>query len=99
MLEGTIGTLASAHVFASLPNLDWGTELFGPLLLTDDIVKKPIEYRDNSLIMPESAGLGVELDLDQIEKYKIGRAWCKGRRTREERRIDQRNKQDERRNE
>lgn len=70
MLEGTIGTLASAHIFASLPNLDWGTELFGPLLLTDDIVKNPIEYRDNSLIMPESIGLGVELDLDKIEKYK-----------------------------
>lgn len=70
MLEGTIGTLASAHIFSTLPNLDWGTELFGPLLLTDDIVKKRIVYQNNSLEIPEGPGLGVELDMNQIEKYK-----------------------------
>ncbi|WP_430613247.1 muconate/chloromuconate family cycloisomerase [Flavobacterium sp. JP2137] len=70
MLEGTIGTLATAHLCATLPNLEWGTELFGPLLLTDDIVKKPIVYRNNSLEIPEGPGLGIELDMDKIEKYK-----------------------------
>jgi len=70
MLEGTIGTLASAHIFATLPNLDWGTELFGPLLLTDDIVKKPIIYQNNALELPTAPGLGVELDMNQIQKYK-----------------------------
>lgn len=70
MLEGTIGTLASAHIFSTLKNLDWGTELFGPLLLTDDIVKKSIEYKDNALVIPNEIGLGVELDLNKVEKYK-----------------------------
>lgn len=70
MLEGTIGTLASAHIFASLPNLDWGTELFGPLLLTDDIVKKRIVYQNNVMEIPQGPGLGIELDMNQIEKYK-----------------------------
>lgn len=70
MLEGTIGTLASAHIFASLPNLDWGTELFGPLLLTDDIVKQPITYKNNAMEIPKGIGLGVELDLNKLEKYK-----------------------------
>nr|WP_297307975.1 muconate/chloromuconate family cycloisomerase [uncultured Flavobacterium sp.] len=70
MLEGTIGTLASAHIFSTLPNLDWGTELFGPLLLTDDIVKKPIVFQNNSLEIPEGPGLGIELDMNKIEKYK-----------------------------
>ncbi len=70
MLEGTIGTLASAHIFSTLPNLDWGTELFGPLLLTDDIVKKPITYKNFSLEIPQGAGLGIELDMNQVEKYK-----------------------------
>lgn len=70
MLEGTIGTLASAHIFATLPNLDWGTELFGPLLLTDDIVKKRIVYQNNALEIPEGPGLGIELDMNQVEKYK-----------------------------
>ncbi len=70
MLEGTIGSLATAHVCATLPNLEWGTELFGPLLLTDDIVKKPIVYKNNSLEIPEGPGLGIELDMNKIEKYK-----------------------------
>lgn len=70
MLEGTIGTAASAHIFSTLPNLDWGTELFGPLLLTDDIVKKPIIYQNFNLELPAGAGLGIELDMNKIEKYK-----------------------------
>ncbi|TBX70291.1 muconate cycloisomerase [Flavobacterium silvisoli] len=70
MLEGTIGTAASAHIFATLPNLDWGTELFGPLLLTDDIVKKPIAYDNFSLELPTGLGLGIELDMNQVAKYK-----------------------------
>jgi muconate cycloisomerase len=70
MLEGTIGTVASAQVFSTLPNLDWGTELFGPLLLTDDIVKKRMVYGNNALEIPEGPGLGIELDMNQVEKYK-----------------------------
>jgi muconate cycloisomerase len=35
MLEGAIGTIASAHAFATFRELQWGTELFGPLLLTE----------------------------------------------------------------
>ncbi len=70
MLEGTIGTLASAHVFATLSNLDWGTELFGPLLLTDDIVKNPIVYANGVMEIPQTPGLGVEMDWNQVEKYK-----------------------------
>lgn len=31
MLEAAVGTIASAHLFATLPSLAFGTELFGPL--------------------------------------------------------------------
>lgn len=70
MLEGTIGTVASAHVFSTYNNLTWGTELFAPLLLVDDIVKKPITYKDCCLEIPKGPGLGIEIDDDKIEKYK-----------------------------
>ena len=70
MLEGTIGSVASAHVFSTLSALDWGTELFGPLLLTDDIVKTPLKYGNGALELPQGPGLGIELDRDQVEKYK-----------------------------
>ncbi len=39
MLEGPVGTIASAHVFSTFSNLAYGTELFGPLLLTEQILK------------------------------------------------------------
>ncbi len=41
MLEGTVGTVASLHARSTLP-LQWGTEMFGPLLLKDDIVSVPL---------------------------------------------------------
>ncbi len=41
MLEGTVGTVASLHAWSTLP-LQWGTEMFGPLLLKDDIVSVPL---------------------------------------------------------
>lgn len=70
MLEGTIGTVASAQAFSTLRSMSWGTELFGPLLLTDDIVKKRIVYTNGVMQLPEGPGLGLELDMDQVNKYK-----------------------------
>jgi muconate cycloisomerase len=70
MLEGTIGTAASAHAFATLGHLAWGTELFGPLLLTDDIVKRRIVYADGVMQLPDGPGLGLELDEDKFNQYR-----------------------------
>ncbi len=70
MLEGTIGTVASAHVFSTTTNMSWGTELFGPLLLTDDIVTKRLTYNNCGLKLPTGPGLGIDLDEDKIEKYR-----------------------------
>ena len=70
MLEGTIGTAASLHVFSTLKKLAWGTELFGPLLLTDDIVVKPLEYKNCTVEVPKGPGLGIELDEDKLAYYR-----------------------------
>lgn len=74
LLEGSIGSIAAAHVFAACPTLAWGTELFGPLLLKDDIVVKRPDYRDFELQLPQVPGLGVELDLDKLDFYRRDRA-------------------------
>ena len=73
MLEGGIGTAASAHVFATLPDLAWGTELFGPLLLTEELLAEPLDYRDFSLGVPAGPGLGVMLDTDKIRFFSRDR--------------------------
>ena len=70
MLEAGVGTAASAHVFATFPNLQFGTELFGPLLLTEEILEEPLRYRDFGLDVPSGPGLGVSLDEDRVDFHR-----------------------------
>ncbi|MEZ2350920.1 muconate/chloromuconate family cycloisomerase [Caballeronia sp. RCC_10] len=70
MLEGSIGSIASAHGFSALPQLAWGTELFGPLLLKDDIVTNRPQYRDFDLHLPPGPGLGLQIDEDKLAFYR-----------------------------
>jgi muconate cycloisomerase len=74
MLEAAIGTIASAHVFATFPEIAFGTELFGPLLLTEEILEEPLVYGDFSLKLPSGPGLGVTLDEDRIAFFRRDRA-------------------------
>lgn len=69
MLEGAVGTLASAHAFLTLRQLTWGTELFGPLLLTEEIVHQAPVYRDFHLHVPATPGLGLTLDEAQLARF------------------------------
>lgn len=73
MLEGGVGTIASAHAFSTFRELQWGTELFGSLLLTEDILTTPLEYKDFHLTVPAAPGLGVTLDEDRIQYFRRDR--------------------------
>lgn len=70
MLEGPVGSIASAHACTTFENLAYGTELFGPLLLTEEILKTPLQYQQFELVVPNTAGLGIELDLDKIDNLR-----------------------------
>ncbi|NLJ50928.1 MAG: muconate cycloisomerase [Alcaligenaceae bacterium] len=69
MLEGAIGTVASAHAFATFHALEWGTELFGPLLITEEILETPLVYKDFELQIPQGPGLGIALDEERIQFF------------------------------
>jgi len=71
MLEGGIGTSASAQLFSTLPSLRWGCQLFGPRLLTDDVSVAPVRYENFDLVMPDCPGLGVEIDADKLRYYQV----------------------------
>jgi muconate cycloisomerase len=73
MLEGPIGTIASAHTFVTFNKLQWGTELFGPLLMTEEILTDPLRYADFQLQLPRGPGLGVVLDEDRINFLRRGK--------------------------
>jgi len=73
MLETGLGTAAALQLFATVEHLHWGTELFGPLLLTEEILARPIIYRDFCVVLPEGAGIGVDLDPDKVNRFRRDR--------------------------
>jgi muconate cycloisomerase len=50
--------------------MEWGTELFGPLLLKDDIVVERATVADFELAVPSTPGLGVAIDEDKLAYYR-----------------------------
>lgn len=74
MLEGGVGTIASAHAFSTFRELQWGTELFGSLLLTEEILATPLEYKDFHLTVPTAPGLGITLDEDRVRHFRRDRS-------------------------
>lgn len=73
MLEGPIGTIAAAQLFAGVSSLEWGTELFGPLLLTEELLTEPLIYADFELKVPTGPGLGIELDEAAVNRFRRDR--------------------------
>ncbi|TWI11636.1 muconate/chloromuconate family cycloisomerase [Aerolutibacter ruishenii] len=70
MLEGGIGTASAVQVFSTFARLQWGTEFFGPLLLTEEILATPLQYRDFHVSVPTGPGLGVELDEERVQFFR-----------------------------
>ncbi len=73
MLEGAVGSIASAHVFSTFRELRWGTELFGPLLITEEILTQPLAYQNFHLELPTGPGLGITLDEDRVQFFRRDR--------------------------
>jgi muconate cycloisomerase len=69
MRETGIGTAAYAHFAAATRAVSLGCELFGPLMLVDDIVTEPIQYESGHIVVPRGPGLGVSLDEDKMRRY------------------------------
>ena len=74
MLETGLGTAAALQLFCTVEKLTWGTELFGPLLLTDDILAEPIKYNDFCVEVPQGVGIGVALDDDKVTYFDRDRS-------------------------
>ncbi|MBB93796.1 MAG: muconate cycloisomerase [Rhodobacteraceae bacterium] len=73
MLEAGVGTAAALQLFCTMPRIEWGSELFGPLLMQQDILAEPIRYEDFSVHLPDGPGLGVALDEDRVAHFRRDR--------------------------
>jgi muconate/chloromuconate cycloisomerase len=62
MIETSLGTAAYLQVALAAAPVTWGCELFGPLLLRGDVVRRPVEYAEGAILALDGPGLGVEVD-------------------------------------
>lgn len=69
LLESSIGAAAHLHAFATLRELAWGCEHFGPQILTDDLVTEPLRFADFEVHLPAGSGIGVTLDEAKLRRY------------------------------
>lgn len=68
-IESPVGTAASLHLACTAPAVTWGSELFGPLLMREELLTEPLHYAGGELHLPDGPGLGVELDPDAIRAF------------------------------
>jgi len=63
------------HLAAARHNqLGHATELFGQVMIEDDLIMEPIDYSGGSAGIPAGPGWGVTLDRDALDKYATGPA-------------------------
>ena len=61
------------HLAAAEPTLDdihYPGDYLGPLYHQADLLKEPLQLGPATARVPDGPGLGVELDEDQLERYR-----------------------------
>jgi len=62
---------AMLHAAAAVPNVDWGFSVGSLTIMTDPVVGR-LEVREGSIHLPNSAGLGVQVDEVKLRKLAPG---------------------------
>ncbi|NLL61801.1 MAG: hypothetical protein GX240_03330 [Candidatus Atribacteria bacterium] len=71
MIELGIGTAAGLHFVAATKNVCLPNYIVGTLMHKDDVIKEKFELKDGCLEVPDGEGLGITLDDEKIEKYRV----------------------------
>jgi len=69
MIETSLGTAAYLAVAVTAPAVTWGCELFGPMLLAGDVVRRPVQYEDGAIVALDAPGLGVDVDEAALKEW------------------------------
>ena len=65
-----IASAAQVHLGASRASaLGHAMELFGHVMLEDDLILEPLRYANGRVQVPQGPGLGVEIDVDALDRY------------------------------
>jgi muconate cycloisomerase len=66
--ESGIATAAVLHLAAAVPTLEWGVSLTSPYL-AEDVLAKPLAFSHGHALVPQGAGLGIEVDEDRVLRF------------------------------
>jgi muconate/chloromuconate cycloisomerase len=69
MIETSLGTAAYLQAALAAAPVTWGCELFGPLLLRGDVVRRPVQYADGAILALDGPGLGVDVDETALKEW------------------------------
>lgn len=68
ILEASYLQKCAACESATLPS-----DIFGELVRMDDLIVEPIRFERGHAIVPQGPGLGVELDIDALDRYRTNK--------------------------
>jgi muconate cycloisomerase len=60
------------HIAAASVNCTIPSDIFGELVRVDDLIVSPIRFERGAAVVPQGAGLGVELDRKGLDNYSTG---------------------------
>lgn len=68
-----LGILEARHVHqaAASRNCIWASDIFGRMIYSHDLLKTPLTISPPYVDVPNGPGIGVEPDLNAIEKYRV----------------------------
>jgi muconate cycloisomerase len=68
--ETSIASAAALHLACAVASADWGVSLTH-FYLAEDIVKAPLALGRGAVALPESPGLGVEIDERAVARFRV----------------------------
>ncbi|MFK7855010.1 MAG: enolase C-terminal domain-like protein [Granulosicoccus sp.] len=72
MFEAGLAHLAGSHMIAATPEITLGCEFYqATYFLHEDILDSAFPVVDGSVVVPQSPGLGIGVNRESIERYKI----------------------------
>ncbi|RUL88283.1 mandelate racemase/muconate lactonizing enzyme family protein [Tautonia sociabilis] len=75
-LELGIASAAMLHLAAACPNIQsdrFPADILGPNYHEADLLTTPLDLRADSALVPDAPGLGVELDEEQLKRFRADR--------------------------
>ena len=68
--DSSVSAATIGHISHVASKLDWFSNV-SIQYLADDIIKNPMTIQDGKIILRSGPGLGIEIDENKVEKYKI----------------------------